>query len=189
MKLSLPQHQGRTDVYKRQIYGNIFLTNESESGSTVAISNNATIHGNIENNTLTDVTVTGATINGNLTNNGTGSISVTDTKVSGNVSNSQNGKMAIIGSDVGSYNNANNNITFIDSTQNGEEIPNTAEGSVAMIGATPYSSLGEAINAVQAGDVIHILKDVPDAPGITVSSDKQFTVDFGGHTYLSLIHI
>lgn len=165
------------------IYGNIFLTNESESGSTVAISNNATIHGNIENNTLTDVTVTGATIDGNLANNGTGSISVTDTKVSGNVSNSQNGKMAIIGSDVGSYNNANNNITFIDSTQNGEEIPNTAEGSVAMIGALTYSSLGEAIKAVQAGGIIHILKDVPDAAGITVSSDKQFTVDFGGHTY------
>ncbi len=27
------------------------------------------------------------------------------------------------------------------------------------------------------------MKDVPDAAGITVSSDKQFTVDFGGHTY------
>lgn len=52
-----------------------------------------------------------------------------------------------------------------------------------MIGASTYSSLGEAIKAVQAGDIIHILKDVPDAAGITVSSDKQFTVDFGGHTY------
>lgn len=177
------KHTGSVEINGGTIYGNIFLTNESESGSTVAISNNATIHGNIENNTLTDVTVTSATIDGNLTNNGTGSISVTDTKVSGNVSNSQNGKMAIIGSDVGSYNNVNNNITFIDSTQNGKEIPNTAEGSVAMIGAWTYSSLGEAIKAVQAGDIIHILKDVPDAAGITVSSDKQFTVDFGGHTY------
>lgn len=177
------KHTGSVEINGGTIYGNIFLTNESESGSTVAISNNATIHGNIENNTLTDVTVTGATINGNLTNNGTGSISVTDTKVSGNVSNSQNGKMAIIGSDVGSYNNANNNITFIDSTQKGEEIPNTAEGSVAMIGALTYSSLGEAIKAVQADDIIYILKDVPDAVGIAVSSDKQFTVDFGGHTY------
>lgn len=173
---------GEIEINGGNITGDIVL-NDVTDGATVTVADGVTINGNVQNDGLTDVTVTGATINGNLTNNGTGSISVTDTKVSGNVSNSQNGKMAIIGSDVGSYNDANNNITFIDSTQNGEEIPNTAEGSVAMIGASTYSSLGEAIKAVQAGDIIHILKDVPDAAGITVSSDKQFTVDFGGHTY------
>lgn len=173
---------GEIEINGGNITGDIVL-NDVTDGATVTVADGVTINGNVQNDGLTDVTVTGATINGNLTNNGTGSISVTDTKVSGNVSNSQNGKMAIIGSDVGSYNNVNNNITFIDSTQNGEEIPNTAEGSVAMIGAWTYSSLGEAIKAVQAGDIIHILKDVPDAVGIAVSSDKQFTVDFGGHTY------
>lgn len=173
---------GEIEINGGNITGDIVL-NDVTDGATVTVADGVTINGNVQNDGLTDVTVTGATINGNLTNNGTGSISVTDTKVSGNVSNSQNGKMAIIGSDVGSYNNANNNITFIDSTQKGEEIPNTAEGSVAMIGASTYSSLGEAIKAVQAGDIIHILKDVPNAAGITVSSDKQFTVDFGGHTY------
>ena len=173
---------GEIEINGGNITGDIVL-NDVTDGATVTVADGVTINGNVQNDGLTDVTVTGATINGNLTNNGTGSISVTDTKVSGNVSNSQNGKMAIIGSDVGSYNNANNNITFIDSTQKGEEIPNTAEGSVAMIGASTYSSLGEAIKAVQAGDIIHILKDVPDAAVITVSSDKQFTVDFGGHTY------
>ena len=178
------KHTGSVEINGGTIYGNIFLTNESESGSTVAISNNATIHGNIENNTLTDVTVTSATIDGNLANNGTGSISVTDTKVSGNVSNSQNGKMAITESKVGSYDETNN-IIFIDSSKiDGTPIPDSNIGdAVAMIGASTYSSLGEAIKAVQAGDIIHILKDVPDAAGITVSSDKQFTVDFGGHTY------
>ena len=173
---------GEIEINGGNITGDIVL-NDATDGATVTVADGVTINGNVQNDGLTDVTVTGATINGNLTNNGTGSISVTDTKVSGNVSNSQNGKMAIIGSDVGSYNNVNNNITFIDSTQNGKEIPNTAEGSVAMIGAWTYSSLGEAIKAVQAGDIIHILKDVPDAAGTTVSSDKQFTVDFGGHTY------
>ena len=178
------KHTGSVEINGGTIYGNIFLTNESESGSTVAISNNATIHGNIVNNTLTDVTVTSATIDGNLANNGTGSISVTDTKVSGNVSNSQNGKMAITESKVGSYDETNN-IIFIDSSKiDGTPIPDSNIGdAVAMIGASTYSSLGEAIKAVQAGDIIHILKDVPDAAGITVSSDKQFTVDFGGHTY------
>lgn len=173
---------GEIEINGGNITGDIVL-NDATDGATVTVADGVTINGNVQNDGLTDVTVTGATINGNLTNNGTGSISVTDTKVIGNVSNSENGKMAIIGSDVGSYDNANNNITFIDSTHNGEEIPNTAEDSVAVIGTSTYSSLGEAIKAVQAGDIIHILKDVPDAAGITVSSDKQFTVDFGGHTY------
>lgn len=170
---------GEIEINGGNITGDIVL-NDVTDGATVTVADGVTIKGNVQNDGLTDVTVTGATINGNLTNNSTGSISVTDTKVNGNVSNSQNGKMAIIRSDVDSY---SNNITFIDSTQNGEKIPNTAEGSVAMIGAELYSSLGEAIEDVPAGDIIRILKDVPDAAGITVSSHKQFTVDFGGHTY------
>ncbi|WP_419002756.1 S-layer homology domain-containing protein [Anaerotignum lactatifermentans] len=173
---------GEIEINGGDITGDIVLSDATD-GATVTVADGVTINGNVQNGGLTDVTVTGATINGNLANNGTGSISVTDTNVSGNVSNSQNGKMAIIGSDVGSYTNENNNITFIDSTQNGEEIQNTAEGSVAMTGASPYSSLGAAITDVQAGGIIYILQDVPDAAGITVSSHKQFTVDFGGHTY------
>lgn len=173
---------GEIEINGGDITGDIVLSDATD-GATVTVADGVTINGNVQNNGRTDVRVTGATIDGNLTNNGAGSISVTDTNVSGNVSNSQNGKMAIIGSDVGSYTNENNNITFIDSTQNGEEIQNTAEGSVAIIGTSTYSSLGEAIEDVPAGDIIRILKDVPDAAGITVSSHKQFTVDFGGHTY------
>ena len=173
---------GEIEINGGNITGDIVL-NDLTDGATVTVADGVTINGNVQNDGLTDVTVTGATINGNLANNGTGSISVTDTKVIGNVSNFQNGKMAIIRSDVGSY---SNNITFIDSTQNGEKIPNTAEDSVAMIVATgtAYSSLGEAIEEVPAGDTIYILKDVPDAAGITVASDKKFTVDFGGHEYI-----
>ena len=173
---------GEIEINGGNITGDIVL-NDVTDGATVTVADGVTINGNVQNDGLTDVTVTGATIKGNLANNGTGSISVTDTKVIGNVSNFQNGKMAIIRSDVGSY---SNNITFIDSTQNGEKIPNTAEDSVAMIVATgtAYSSLGEAIEEVPAGDTIYILKDVPDAAGITVASDKKFTVDFGGHEYI-----
>lgn len=170
---------GEIEINGGDITGDIVLSDATD-GATVTVADGVTIKGNVQNDGLTDVTVTGATIKGNLANNGTGSISVTDTKVSGNVSNFQNGKMAIIRSDVGSY---SNNITFIDSTQNGEEIPNTAEGSVAMTGGSLYSSLGAAITEVQAGGIIYILQDVPDAAGITVASDKKFTVDFGGHTY------
>ena len=174
---------GEIEINGGNITGDIVLNDETD-GATVTVADGVTINGNVQNDGLTDVTVTGATIDGNLANNGAGSISVTDTKVIGNVSNSQNGKMAIIRSDVGFYDNANNNITSIDSTQNGEKIPNTAEGSVAIIGVTPYSSLGKAIEKVQADDIIYILKDVPNAAGITVASGKEFTVDFGGHEYI-----
>lgn len=175
---------GEIEINGGNITGDIVL-NDATDGATVTVADGVTINGNVQNDGLTDVTVTGATINGNLTNNGTGSISVTDTKVIGNVSNSQDGKMAITESKVGSYDETNN-IIFIDSSKiDGTPIPDSNIGdAVAMIGATPYSSLGEAIKAVQAGDIIHILKDVPNAAGITVSSNKQFTVDFGGHTYL-----
>mgnify|MGYP005759514377 CR=1 FL=1 len=174
---------GEIEINGGNITGDIVLNDETD-GATVTVADGVTINGNVQNNGFTDVTVTSATIKGDLTNNGTGSISVTDTKVSGNVSNSENGKMAIIRSDVGSYNNVNNNITFIDSKQDGQEIPNTAEDSVAMTGAMLYSSLGEAIEKVPAGGTIYILKDVPDADGITVAPDKKFTVDFGGHEYI-----
>lgn len=174
---------GEIEINGGDITGDIVLSDATD-GATVTVADGVTINGNVQNDGRTDVRVTGATIDGNLTNNGAGSISVTDTNVSGNVSNSQNGKMAIIGSDVGSYTNENNNITFIDSTQNGEEIQNTAEGSVAIIGTSTYSSLGEAIEDVPAGDIIYILKDVPDAAGITVASGKEFTVNFGGHEYI-----
>ena len=48
---------------------------------------------------------------------------------------------------------------------------------------TVYKTLAEAINAAQGSDTVTLLKDVPNATGITVSSGKNFTIDFGGHTY------
>ncbi len=54
-----------------------------------------------------------------------------------------------------------------------------ADGTVTYY----YATLQEAIEKVGNGDTITLLKDVPDATGITVSSGKKFTVDFGGHTY------
>ena len=53
-----------------------------------------------------------------------------------------------------------------------------ADGTV-----TYYATLQEAIEKVGNGNTITLLKDVPDATGITVSSGKNFTIDFGGHTY------
>ena len=43
--------------------------------------------------------------------------------------------------------------------------------------------MAAAIDKVQAGETITLLRDVPNANGIVVPSEKSFTVDFNGHTY------
>ena len=59
----------------------------------------------------------------------------------------------------------------------------TADNAVAAIGETYYQSLAAAIDKVQEGETITLLRDVPNANGIAVPSGESFTVDFNGHTY------
>ena len=58
-----------------------------------------------------------------------------------------------------------------------------AEVNVAKIGDKKYPTLEAAINAVADAQTIDLLKDVDDAKGISVGSNKNFTIDFKGHTY------
>ena len=62
-----------------------------------------------------------------------------------------------------------------------EPIPES-EG-VAAIGDKYYRTLADAVDAATSGDTITILNDVNEAPGISVPSGKEFTIDFDGHTY------
>lgn len=59
----------------------------------------------------------------------------------------------------------------------------TAENAVAQIGDQYYKTLEDAVLKVANGDTITLLRDVNDAHGMAVASGKNFTVDFGGHTY------
>ena len=54
---------------------------------------------------------------------------------------------------------------------------------VAAIGDKYYRTLEDAVRAVSEGGTITILRDVDEAPGISVPSGKNFTLDFAGHTY------
>ena len=85
-------------------------------------------------------------------------------------------------SDVSAYVDLSSNVTEDD---NGNFViaPNTKEDGVAEIGGKYYKTLGDAIASVGDGDTIQVLKDIPDAVGISVPSGKNFTIDFGGHTY------
>ena len=62
-----------------------------------------------------------------------------------------------------------------------EPIPES-EG-VAAIGNKYYKTLAAAVKEAASGDTITILNDVNEAPGISVPSGKEFTIDFDGHTY------
>ena len=62
-----------------------------------------------------------------------------------------------------------------------EPIPES-EG-VAAIGDKYYKTLADAVKEAASGDTITILNNVDAAPGISVPSGKEFTIDFDGHTY------
>ena len=54
---------------------------------------------------------------------------------------------------------------------------------VAKVGDKYYSTMEEAIKAVGKGGTIYVIKDIPNATGISVPTGKNFTIDFGEHTY------
>ena len=53
----------------------------------------------------------------------------------------------------------------------------------AEINGKKYKTLKEAIEHVQSGDTIYVLRNVSDAQGISVPSNNNFTIDFQNHTY------
>lgn len=58
-----------------------------------------------------------------------------------------------------------------------------AQTGVASVNGVSYATLAEAIQNVKDGQTIKILKDIPNAVGISVPEGKDFTIDFDGHTY------
>lgn len=58
----------------------------------------------------------------------------------------------------------------------------TAENAVAQIGNNYYATLQAAVDAVQSGGTITLLKDAT-GNGVKVASGKNFTLDFNDHTY------
>lgn len=70
-----------------------------------------------------------------------------------------------------------------DEGEGGDAAPAAANGNVAKIGGTEYTTLAEAITAVENNGTIELLTDVNNAKGMRVDTKKTFTVDFKGHTY------
>ncbi len=120
-----------------------------------------------------EITITGGEFNGDLNFGGKGSavVNISDATINGDVMAADGVTATIKNSQVSG-------------TVNGVESDDTTTtGDVAEINGTKYATLQEAIEHVNEGETIKILKDIPDAVGISVPSKKNFTIDFGGHTY------
>ena len=130
------------------------------------------------------VEIRDVTLTGDVKAEGFGSVSLNEVTVTGDVTKGEGstGSMAIVDSTI-TGNATGTDVTIVNSTVNGTLTNTTPEGAVALVGGKTYDTLKAAIDNVQAGETIYILKDIPNAEGISVPSDKNFTIDFGGYTY------
>ncbi|MEE3486647.1 MAG: FctA domain-containing protein [Bulleidia sp.] len=66
--------------------------------------------------------------------------------------------------------------------KDGQLVLKTTEEPIT-IGDNGYSTMTEALNAVQDGETIVFHEDVTEDGGVSVPQDRSFTVDLNGHTY------
>ena len=160
-------HSGDIEITGGTLNGSVVLTDSSE-GARLTITQKAKVTGNVTNSGKADVAITdGATVSGQVSNSTAG------------------GTMSVVNSTIGSVPEGTTaeTIVIVNSTVDGTLTTNTAENAAVMVGGKTYETLGAAITAAKAGDTIYVLKDIPEAAGIAVLSGKNFTIDFGGHTY------
>ena len=158
-------HSGDIEITGGTLNGSIVLT-DNKGGAQLTITQDAKINGNVTNSGKADVAITdGAT-------------------VSGQVSNGTNGTMSVVNSTIGSVpqDTTSDSIVIVNSYVDNVLITNTGDKAI-MVGGKTYDTMAEAIEVVGYGQTIYVLKDIPDAVGIAVPSNKNFTIDFGGHTY------
>ncbi|MEE0435107.1 MAG: S-layer homology domain-containing protein [Peptococcaceae bacterium] len=137
---------------------NLSSDNTQDGGNTNLDITDATINGNIVNQSVTSVNIENTTVTENIKNSSSGSILLNQSTVKGTVSNNEEGQTAIIGSNVG---NTEGSTTIIDSKVNGVPVEDTTSDNVeAYVNATPYATLKEAVNAANNGDVVRLVKDI-----------------------------
>ena len=163
-------------------------TTTHDGGNTNLNLDGSTVTGNVINRSGSNMSVYNTTVTGEVSNSSNGSIIINNSNVTGAVTNTgANGNLAVLDSNVGSK---DENVTMVNSTVDGDPIPDTATGKVeAFIGATPYGTLEDAIAAAQDRDVVTLVKDaVVDATG-KVNNDgilsiegKDITINGNGKT-------
>ena len=110
------------------------------------------------------VNVKNAELNGNVNATGFGNIAMTNVEITGNVNNqvdgvTSSGKMSIVGSKI-TGRVPNTGVTIVNSTVNGSPTNKVPDEAKALVGATTYNSLSEAVSAAKPGDTVVLLDDV-----------------------------
>ena len=162
-------------------------TTTHDGGNTNLNLDGSTVTGNVINRSGSNMSVYNTTVTGEVSNSSNGSIIINNSNVTGAVTNTgTNGNLAVLDSNVGSK---DENVTMVNSTVNGAPIADTATGKVeAFIGATPYKTLKDAIEAAEDGDVVTLVKDaVVDADGKTntqgiLTIKNDITINGNGKT-------
>ncbi len=130
-----------------------------------------------------NISVTNATLNGDvdLTGYPVGDFMVSDTTITGKVEAHEDVKVTLGNNTTVTETIPDNAVIAGDNvTVGGQEV---SANAFFAIGDNKYKTLKEAIDAVQNGETIKLLADVPNAVGVSVPSGKNFTLDFNGKTY------
>ncbi len=139
----------------------LMFTGKAKEGGTVNISG-ATMTGNLNLSKAAEVTISGTTIDGDITTVSGANVAIKDNStVTGEVTGA--GKVTV----------------STDSTVGDGQ----TETHPFVTNGNKYATLAEAIAAVKEGGIITLTSNVDNAEGIAVDEGKNFTIDFGGHTY------
>ena len=139
----------------------VMISQSATNGGKIDISN-ATMTGNLNLSKAADVTISGTTVTGSIKTAAGANVAIKDNStVTGEVTGA--GKVTV----------------STDSTVGDGQ----TETHPFVTNGNKYATLAEAIAAVKEGGTITLTSNVDNAEGIAVDEGKNFTIDFGGHTY------
>ena len=166
---------------------NLSSTPTDDGGQTSLVLNDATVTGDVINQTSsTSLEVNGGSVGRDVKNTNGGSVKVDKAAVQGNVTNSGTGSVAVYDSQVkGSVSNSNGSVTMIGSSAEGTIAPSVTQvgytnGTIKIVGKeTTYTSLSAAISAAASGDTI-VLGEGTFTMDSAITIGKNLTIKGAG---------
>lgn len=179
---------GGTFESKADVFANGYISADSDKGeltitggtftagegnNVVMISQFATNGGKID--------ISNATMTGNLNLSKAAEVTISDTTITGSIKTAAGANVAIKDNSTvtGEVTGAGKVTVSTDSTVGDGQ----TETHPFVTNGNKYATLAEAIAAVKEGGIITLTSNVDNAEGIAVDEGKNFTIDFGGHTY------
>lgn len=179
---------GGTFESKADVFANGYISADSDKGeltitggtftagegnNVVMISQFATNGGKID--------ISNATMTGNLNLSKAAEVTISDTTITGSIKTAVGANVAIKDNSTvtGEVTGAGKVTVSTDSTVGDGQ----TETHPFVTNGNKYATLAEAIAAVKEGGIITLTSNVDNAEGIAVDEGKNFTIDFGGHTY------